>query len=97
MILKKKMADGKVKITFILSLEYDYAAVAVVGDFNDWDPHANTFVRQEDGKASTTMVLPAGHAYEFRYLGDGGHWFDEQAADGYCANSFGSGNCLLMT
>ncbi len=97
MILKKNLEGGEVKITFILPVDHYRGAVAVVGDFNGWDPHANTFVRQVDGSTSTSITLPADQAYEFRYLGDGGHWFDELAADGYRPNQFGSGNCLLMT
>ncbi len=85
------------KITFILPADHDPGAVAVVGDFNDWDPHANTFATQKNGTRSTSITLQTGQSYEFRYLGDGGHWFDEQAADGYRSNPFGSGNCLLMT
>ena len=54
----------------------------MVGDFNDWSPNANLFSEKEtDGSYSTTVILDTRKEFEFRYLGDGIHWFNEPEAD----------------
>jgi hypothetical protein len=48
--------------------------VAVVGDFNDWDPRASPMVRAGDhGAWSLRMALPPGR-YRYTYLVDGTRW-----------------------
>lgn len=38
---------------------------------------------------TATLTLPAGNRYAFRYLADGGRWFNDEDADGYRDNGFG--------
>ncbi|WP_206184461.1 isoamylase early set domain-containing protein [Thermoactinospora rubra] len=54
--------------------------VSVVGDFNGWDPYAHPMKRQEDGRYSVSVSVPEGETFAFRYLGEGGRWFDDPHA-----------------
>jgi hypothetical protein len=36
--------------------------------------------KRSNGTRSVAVTLPAGRPTRFRYLGDGGHWFDEPQA-----------------
>jgi hypothetical protein len=46
--------------------------VAVVGDFNNWDPHA-TILTRRGTRWSTTVQLRPGR-YRYTFLVDGAHW-----------------------
>jgi 1,4-alpha-glucan branching enzyme len=74
--------SGSVKVTFALPIEAtNGGVVSVVGDFNNWTPGKNTLVKRANGTRSTTVALPPGTVTRFRYLGEGGHWFDDHDAD----------------
>lgn len=96
MITCKPMRGGKrVKVSFAVPVDgMDGQALAVVGDFNDWDPTA-TPMRPEGSLRSATISLPVGGSYAFRYLAEGGRWFDDDDAHGYQANGFGGHDCVL--
>jgi hypothetical protein len=77
----ERAADKRgTKVTFVLA-GTDDTPVSVVGDFNDWTPGAHPFKAREDGTRAVSVVLPKGKVTAFRYLADGGWWFDEEAAD----------------
>lgn len=98
MIRKKKIKDSdQVRVTFILPGDHPYGEVAVVGDFNDWDPSANPFVRRSNQTYSTAAVLDAGERYAFRYLCEDGSWVNDEAADDYEPNDFGDTNGVVVT
>jgi len=96
MIRCKPMKGGKqVKVSFVVAEDgMAGQALAVVGDFNDWDPTA-TPMRPEGELRSATITLPAGERYAFRYLAEGGRWFNDDDAHGYQANGFGGHDCVL--
>jgi 1,4-alpha-glucan branching enzyme len=75
-----------IKLTFSLDLD---RPVSVVGDFNQWDPAAHPLKPRTNGKRSAVVTLPPGTRYVFRYLADGGHFFDDPEADGYEDNGYG--------
>lgn len=68
--------------------------MAVVGDFNDWDPTA-TPMRKRRGTYTATANLETGRRYAFLYLDEHGDWFWDEAADGYEPGPYGSDNCVL--
>lgn len=72
--------NGSVRVTFVLPAEEPPAAVSVVGSFNGWDPFAHPLRRRSNGTRSATVTVPAGTMLHFRYLADGGQWFDDEAA-----------------
>ena len=72
--------DGTVRITFALPADDPRMAVSVVGDFNGWDPFAHPLRRRANGTRSAAVTVPAGTTLRFRYLADGGIWFNDETA-----------------
>ena len=73
--------DNVVQVTFMLPEDEPAGAVSVVGDFNDWDPYAHPLQLRGKGSRSAVVSVPAGRALHFRYLAEGGLWFDDDTAD----------------
>ena len=69
--------DGKKGVRFAVWAPHA-KSVSVVGDFNDWTPGVHTLVRRANGTRSVRVALPSGSAFRFRYLGEGGDWFDDE-------------------
>ena len=53
--------------------------MSVVGDFNGWDPFAHPLRRRSNGTRSATVTVATGRTLHFRYLAEGGMWFDDEA------------------
>jgi 1,4-alpha-glucan branching enzyme len=81
MIRLKKAATG-VTVTFALD-DTITGPVSVVGDFNDWTPGAHVLRKRSNGTRSVSVTLPAGESVRFRYLAEGGQWFDDPQADAH--------------
>jgi len=81
MALRIKSDGTKTTIQFILPDDVHKGAVSAVGSFNDWKPGAHKLVRRSNGTRSVTVAVPAGQPVRFRYLGEGGVWFDDDEAD----------------
>ncbi|MEV8632361.1 isoamylase early set domain-containing protein [Streptosporangium sp. NPDC051023] len=77
----KPTKNGKVKLTFTVPFERPVGGVSLVGDFNGWDPYAHPMERKENGTYQVTLTIPSQQAIRFRYLADGGLWFDDADAD----------------
>jgi 1,4-alpha-glucan branching enzyme len=71
-------AGGEVRVTFVLPADEPAGPVSVVGDFNNWDPFAHPLRRRSNGTRSVVARLRAGSCSHFRYLGEGGCWFDDE-------------------
>jgi 1,4-alpha-glucan branching enzyme len=69
-------------------------AVAVVGDFNGWDPAAMPMARRS-GRWTATAILAGERRYAFRYVTADGRWFNDEAAHAYEPNGFGGENSIL--
>jgi len=72
--------DGTVRVTFALPADEPCGAVSVVGDFNNWNPLAHPLRRRANGTRSAAVTVPAGTMLRFRYLADGGVWFNDEGA-----------------
>jgi 1,4-alpha-glucan branching enzyme len=70
--------DGTVRVTFALPADEPTGAVSVVGNFNNWDPLAHPLRRRANRTRSTAVTVQAGTTLHFRYLADGGLWFDDE-------------------
>lgn len=81
MIKREKSKDGTVKMTFVLSLEEAPTATSVVGDFNNWDPMATPLKKRSNGTRSGSVEVGDGEVVCFRYLADGGQWFNDTDVD----------------
>ena len=68
------------KIQFVLPDDIHEGAVSAVGSFNDWQPGVHRLVRRSNGTRSVTVAVPRGQEIRFRYLGNGGIWFDDPDA-----------------
>jgi hypothetical protein len=66
-----------VKITFALPSDHPIGKCSVVGDFNGWQPGQHLLRRRSNGTCSVAVTLPHGTRVRFRYLGSGGHWFND--------------------
>jgi 1,4-alpha-glucan branching enzyme len=77
----KPTSSGTVRVTFVLPAAEPAGAVSVVGDFNDWDPYAHPLRKRANGVRSAVVILPAGSTLRFRYLAQGGVWFDDDTAE----------------
>ena len=71
------------KIQFILPDDVHAGAVSAVGSFNDWVPGVHKLVRRRNGTRSVSVAVPRGQEIRFRYLAEGGHWFDDE---NHCAS-----------
>jgi 1,4-alpha-glucan branching enzyme len=80
-IRRSKVAKtNDVKVTFSLPTEKPAGPVSVVGDFNDWTPGKHVLAKRANGTRSVAVTVPAGTSFRFRYLGENGHWFDDEEA-----------------
>ena len=69
--------DGTIRVTFALPADEPAGAVSVVGSFNDWNPFAHPLRVRANRTRSASVTIPSGSTLRFRYLADGGRWFDD--------------------
>ena len=81
------------KITFVLPTET--GPVSVVGDFNGWDPAVHPLRKRSNGTRSVTVDVGPGR-HRFRYLAEGGAFFDDPDADGLEANGYGGTHSVVI-
>lgn len=100
MSIKKQTLKSKpvTKVSFKLSKEQamNAAEVAIVGEFNSWNPATDIMKPLKDGSFSHAIELEIGAEYQFRYIADKTNWFNEEEADKQIASSFGSSNSVIV-
>lgn len=74
------------KVTFLLN-NLTASSVAVVGDFNAWDPTKNQLKKLKNGTFKATLNFPKETSYEFRYLIDG-EFSNDAEADRFQWNAY---------
>ncbi len=84
----------QVKVTFAIPADGTDERVSVVGDFNDWDPVATPLARRAE-TLRASILLDADRRYAFRYLAEGGRWFNDDEADDYQENDFGGSDSVV--
>jgi 1,4-alpha-glucan branching enzyme len=95
-MLKKKFLKTKneCEVTFEVKAK-DAATVALVSDFNGWQP-----VEMKQAKKGPFMAkvrLPKEGQFQFRYLVDEQKWQNDEAADAYLTNEYGGNNSVVST
>ena len=75
--------DGTVRVTFALPPDEPDGAVSVVGNFNDWNPFAHPLRLRANRTRSAAVTVPAGSTLHFRYLAEGGVWFDDETVSAH--------------
>lgn len=96
-MLTKKFFKTKdeVEVTFEFSRE-GVESVALAGDFNDWQP-ALMKLNKKAKVFKTKIRLPKNSQFNFRYLLNGNEWENDDQADSYSKNSFGTDNSVVTT
>lgn len=88
------------RVTFTLPKEAvkDSESVCIVGEFNNWDVHANPMKKREDGSFATVCDLESDREYQFRYLIDESIWENDWNADRYVESCYGDcDNSVVVT
>jgi 1,4-alpha-glucan branching enzyme len=88
------------KVTFTCNAPNAHA-VAIAGDFNQWDPGATPMSNVKNGTWKVRLQLTPGN-HEFKYVVDG-QWCCEPGVDDHCCestgetvgNSFGTKNRIV--
>jgi 1,4-alpha-glucan branching enzyme len=94
-VKKEAIANSKKRsVTFELP-GVEAQTMAVVGDFNDWEPANGAMKRRKDGVWTKAVRLEPGR-YMFRYVADGNRWHNDPQADGYEASGMGEDNSVLL-
>ncbi len=96
MIKRNTEKNDKVKLTFVLPYDEGQPTVAVVGDFNDWNPTSTKLIKRSNGTCSGSVVVDAGRSYQFRYYSEDGRWFDDVEADAFETGAFGHENGVIV-
>ena len=73
--------DGTVRVTFALPADEPAGSVSVVGNFNNWDPLAHPLRLRANRTRSAAVTVRAGTTLQFRYLAEGGVWFDDETIE----------------
>jgi 1,4-alpha-glucan branching enzyme len=94
-MIKRAPGGAGIRVTFELPAEAGAERVTLCGDFNDWSPTATPLSRSDDGTFRTTLDLPAGRRWHFRYLLDGHRWENDWAADDYAPNIYGGQDSVV--
>jgi hypothetical protein len=103
MLKKQYIKSRKVcKVTFEvpkaeLPEGVEIETVHLAGNFNDWDPTATPMERRRGGVFRAVLELERGREYQFRYVVNGEHWFNDWHADAYVPGGFGEDNCVVVT
>ena len=71
--------NGTVRVTFALPIDEPDGAVSVVGNFNDWNPFTHPLRKRANQTRSAAVTVKAGSTLHFRYLAEGGVWFDDES------------------
>lgn len=98
MIKKSFSKTGKYcRVTFKIPAGTGAEKAVVCAEFNQWDPNARPMIKTTTGGFYFTCFLPAGQAYRFRYLVDGQRWQNDENADDYVPNAYGSHDGVVYT
>jgi len=98
--LKKQYLKSKNiwRVTFRLSQKAAPTAsrISLVGEFNNWDSNSNIMKRLKSGDFTLTLDLKPGKEYHFRYLTNNSQWINDECADKYESNPYGSENSVIV-
>ena len=91
--LRSRTADRVLEISFLAPAA---TTVAVVGDFNRWDPQRNLMVRASHaGVWGVKLRLPPG-VYQYSFVVDGKVWEADPRARSFVDDGFGGRNSVIV-
>jgi hypothetical protein len=92
-------SDGRPPTTVVVRLELAAPAaesVAVVGDWNGWDPRAHPLSeRNSTGLWEIEIEILSGEEYRYQFLVDGEQWIPDPEAPITVSDGFGGTNSVL--
>lgn len=91
-MVKVKQNGQKVWVTFTVTPAEQTDAVAIVGEWNDWQEEP--MKQKKNGDYSITKVLNAGESFQFGYRCSGSGWVTDEACP-VVPSPFASHNSLL--
>jgi 1,4-alpha-glucan branching enzyme len=92
-VMQKNILKPKTKkIQFSLQAA-EAQKVSLVGDFNNWNPHADPMQKNETGNWTKTKILSPGNL-EYKYWVDG-EWMHDPQNLRVCLNCFGTQNNIV--
>lgn len=97
MSIKKQFVKSKpvCKVTFSVDAK-EAQSVAVIGDFNNWNPTEGALSKLKSGTFKATFDLPKDASYEFKYVIDGA-FVNEPEADSFVFNDYaGEDNSVIV-
>jgi hypothetical protein len=75
----------------------DAQQVSVVGDWNNWDPEAQTLKKTDDGERwEIQMRLEQGREYRYQFVIDGETWMPDPESPIKVDDGFGGTNSVLV-
>jgi len=83
------------KVKFSVPSDWAEKEVILAGDFNDWNT-SDLKLEKKNDKWETLVRLKPENKYKFKYLVDGERWVNDDSADDYVANDFGSEDSLVI-
>ena len=100
--IKKEYLESKnvCRVTFTLPkiAASDAKNVSIVGDFNNWNIHANPLKKLKNEDYTIKLDLEPGKEYQFRYLIDESRWENDWNADKYVKSHYGNhDNSVVLT
>ncbi len=96
MITKTPAKKGATtKVTFEVPSDVEADTICLCGDFNDWNREATPLTQRKGGRWTATLTLAQGRAYKFKYLIDGERWENDNGADEYIDNGYGSKDSVV--
>ncbi len=94
-MIKISKQRGSTSVTFALAVDETPKPVSVVGDFNQWDPLATPLRKRSNGTRSARVDLGTDGVTRFKYLAEGGEWFNDPDAHGFEVNEYGEVNSVI--
>ena len=92
---RPSICSAEVQFCLRINDSNELHTVAIAGDFNGWDPQANTLQDPDgDGIWTATLRLPPGR-YEYMFVVNGEKWLPDPNAIHYVKDGFGSKNAIL--
>lgn len=97
-MIKKSPVKGsdKVSVTFE-TVRAGATSVALVGDFNDWNPVAHPMKQRKDGTWSIALRLPKSRDWQYQFVVNGSQWVVDEDTDGTTPNPYGGVNAVVLT
>jgi hypothetical protein len=92
-VVPATLASETRSVEFVLRTSAD-SAVALVGDFNDWDPRATPLRPSADGLWTVVIPLRPGR-YHYTFVVDGTRWRQDPSAPQSLEDDFGTPTSVI--